>query len=530
MAVLLGGVAAGCSGPTYVTLDGGAPDAPTAAGSLTLLSASSITIRPSAEAQITVRYTAGGAPVAGAPITVAIEGTALDATLRARTVTTDASGTAVATIVAGTSAARFRVRLSTPDASAPVYVEVGVGTSFGTLVVRAPYGGSRPVVERVVDLVPNGSCAMVSATPPASGGRIIPMGNDEVTIAAVPAMMPYAVLVRASSSTTLEAVGCVDGVVPPVDASATVTVVFVDVPLAIDGSYGIGVRLDTSTFIGDHLAAAADAVETASLARGGDGSAMLDAVQAKLIASGNTAAAASLSAARAAGALDALLSAQLITDGTSPTGLVIAYLARAHDALVSPSVNATLALAVTGSSVLTTEGVAASDGMGGTLVITLPTPMTRPVMLAIDATREQLDLTDARLDAPLGFLVTRWMDTAAGAHVAGGGLHGVLLGACGTLDTFAAAHSELDACDASCRADACHAAVDQTVADLARAATGLDGNVDAVVLSGSLVAHDDDGDARVDHIDGMLSGTFVDASGATVATASGTFVATPSVH
>jgi hypothetical protein len=518
MAVLFGGVAIGCDGPRYVPLDAAPSDAAAPLGTLSLVSPTSLTLRPAQTATIDVRYLdALGAPRAAATIAVAIEGTALDSTLGGLTVTTDASGLAHATLLAGMQATNFRVRLSAHDAAAPVYVDVGVGTSFGTLLVHAPYAGTRPVTHRVVDVVPGATCMALETTPPTSGGRTVRSATDDVTIAGLPTILTYAVLVRAEGDLATEAFGCRDGVMPVVDVTTTVTVDLSEVPLGIDGGYAVRATFGAGGTVSTRVAEWAYTLRATSEASGGDAAMLLDAIEAELVRHGATADAATLDARRATDPIDAALATQLTTDGTAPTETVASLLDLAGPALDAPTVTLSLTLGGIDTGAMTTQSLQCADGASGTVTLTPSTTTARTI-----STSTSLGPALAfvgPVDAPLGTLALAWMDAVVSARGHAGGVTELLAGTCASLETFAASTdgaSALTACDATCRADACASVITQIMETTAAGAVSADHDVAGARILAMVAFRDDDGDARVDRLDGTISGNLVDQSGANV--------------
>lgn len=514
MAVLLGGVAVGCSGPRYVSLDAETPDAAAPIGTLSLLSPASLMLRPGQTATIDVRFLDGsGAPRAGVAIAAAIEGTALDSTLGSLGATTDASGTAHASVVAGTSASTFRVRLSAREASAPVFVDVGVGASFGSLLVHAPYTGTRPVTSRTIDVVPGTSCATLVAMPPESGGRTTFSPTDDVTIGALPTSLAYAVLVRASGDLAVEADGCVEGVMLTPDTSTRVDVTLAEVPLGLEGGYDVDLTLSASGAIEARMQEWASTLRGVVGDRGGDATILLDSIEAELVRAGHATDAADLHTLRVAGSLDAALATQLAADGAAPTEEMASLVDEAGTALDAPTVRLSLQVGTMRNGSMTTVSVATSDGRGGVVSLVPLAAMPRPIMpaLHLDASFTFAGPVDTRP----GALGLAWIDAVAAARTHGTGLTDVIGAACDSLETFAAGDgaTALVACDGACRASACTAALAELSAMLVATSVTVDQDIDHLALAATVTARDADGDALVDHLEGTLRGQLVKADG-----------------
>jgi hypothetical protein len=530
MAVLFGGVAVGCVGPVYVALDATTSDAPAPVGVLTLVSPASLTLRPGTTATITVRYTnASGSPVAATTVAVAIEGTALDSTLGSLTVPTDASGVAHVALLAGMQVSHFRVRLSV--GSAATYVDVGVGTSFGALAVHAPYTGLRPVVQRVIDVVPGATCAQLQQMPPASGGRTDASLTSDVMISALPATLSYAVLVRARSATTTEAIGCAGPIMPAANATTTVTVMLADVPLAADGHYDVTVAIDAHATIHDAVAAWATSMSAATAARGGDGALLLDGVEAELVRAGAMTASTQLHMARSSGSLDAALETQLEADHAAPTMVIAGMVSDAALALDTPHVELGLSVAAGSPSTLTTLAVSCGDGHGGSVTLVAPTLPARPLVFTPDVAHQAISLDGAQVDAPIGTLALAWLDAVAAERFHATDALTLTHAACASLDTFAAStagSSALASCDATCRASACSDVLMEMSTMRTSAAAMLDARIATANLSASVMLFDA-GDARIDRFSGTFVGSLLDATSTAVGSVSGSMTGTRSV-
>lgn len=511
----------GCSGRTYVTLDADVNDAAHPPdGMLVLLSAPSLAIRPGEVARIDVRCVGpSGAPHADVEVTFAIEGAALDSTLSALSMRTDADGRASGGIVAGTQATSFRVRVVSRAASLPIYVDVGVGTSFGTLVVRAPYGGSRIVTHRIVDVVPRALCADLASSPPEVGARALPDGADELSIAGLPTTVHYAVLARAQSDVALTASGCVDDVVLAPDGTTQIDVPFVDTPLSIDGRYVADLTLDASSATDSALELVAHTVEAATEARGGDPHAMLDALETELTVRVSPTAGAAFGEARTIDLLERALLERLTADSSAPTVLTVRWIGAARTAMAHVRIDATLVVATPGASVITTDQVTMSDAADGTLSF-VPASLDaalgvpRSLVVLADGTRDSVELDNLIVDAPIGAMLLAWLDAVAESDGLSGA-PGLLAPACGTLRAFALEVPAAAECDVACVDAACEAVIAAELADLRTAASLLDLSAGALSLSGPLAASDDDGDARVDALSGTLTGSYLDGASAT---------------
>ncbi len=518
---------AGCSGTTYVTVDGAVADAtPAPDGTLTLLSPSSIAIRPGETSPIEVQCTtASGAPCAFVDVTFAIEGAGLDSTLSVLSMQADADGRATGGVIAGTEATSFRVRVLSRTAARPVYVDVGVGTSFGTLIVRAPYRGARIVTRRIVDVVPRARCEDLTRAPPEVGARALPADDDEVSIAGLPTTVRYAVLARAESDVALTASGCVDDVELTVDATTRVDVPYADAALVIDGRYEARLALDATSPTDAAAQQVTRTFDTATVARGGDAASMLDALETALSAHVSPSAAAAFGEARTLESLERTLGDRLTEDRSAPAALATRWVDAAGAAMAHPRIEGTLVVATAGATVVTERLIVsdAADGEVGIVPATLDPGMGVPRSIALmpDGTRDSVRVASLRLDAPLGAMLLAWLDAVAASDgLAGAG--DLFAPACGTLAAFVAGVPAASGCDAACVETACEAITAAAMLDLAAAAAALDVTAGALTVSGSLAATDADGDVRVDTLSGPLTGSYDDGAGLTLGTVSGT--------
>ncbi len=523
---------AGCGGPTYVTLDGAVLDADQPRdGTLALLSAPSLAIRPGEVALIDVRCTRlDGSPYAGVEVTFAIEGAALDSTLSALSTRTDADGRASGGIVAGTSATSFRVRVVSRASALPVYVDVGVGTSFGTLVVRAPYEGARIVMRRVVDIVPLAHCVDLIASPPEVGARALPVGSDELSIAGLPSTVRYAVLARAESDLALTAQGCVDDIVLETNGAVVVDVPYEDAPLSIDGRYDVTLALDSSAVADVGLEILSRSLSVGAEARGGDASTLLDAVEEALTERVSVAAGTAFADARALDALDEALADRLAVDASAPTAITLRWVGAARSAMGELNVDATLVVAASGASVITTDRITMRNAADGTLSL-VPSAIgsglgvARPLVVSADSSRDTATVESLLVDAPLGAMLLAWLDGVAASD----GLTGTaaLLGAsCGSLRAVLEETPSASACDAECVDAACASAIAVGLDDLRVTAALLDSTTGRLMLAGPLVATDLDGDVRIDGLSGDLAGAYGAGSASPLGPVTGSMLAT----
>src|SRR5688500_14125131 len=254
----------GCS-PTEYFVDAGPDDAAAApSGRLVIESEPSVTLAFGEEAALVVRYTEDDEPVAGATIQFALEGRAHDSTIAGDLeIATDAEGRVSTAVLAGSTAAVFRVRISA-ERAAPAYVNVSVGNmGFGALTVGAVYSGGREAAaRRVISVYSEMDCVAPEDLPPFPDRTITiedPM-VDETRFVALPAGLRYAIVgrVEGASGATL-ATACADAVFVDVEGEARVDLVFEDEPLALAESYDVelGLAPTATSTLASEIAAAA---------------------------------------------------------------------------------------------------------------------------------------------------------------------------------------------------------------------------------------------------------------------------------
>jgi len=501
--------------------DGGAA-VPTAR--LAIESATSMTLLFGEHSRFAVRYTeADGTPIAGANLVFAIEGRARDSTLVELAGLTDGDGHASGELVAGRTAAAFRIRVSA-ERAAPAYIDVAVSDSgFGGMRVATVYEGSREIAQRTIVIYASATClkaAMLSET----GDRMqtVADGATEATFFALPAGLRYAIVARGegASGGTL-AFGCVDGVAVMPDMEAHATVTLVDAPLDIRAVFGVDTRLDTTapaTTLSTTIRSSGDAPVVAAR---GDAPFMLDAVQRSLVAAGATAAADALARERSSGDMEARLAARLTETRTGPRAAVDWLADTVLTSSEVVSIVADLELSRSGTSLAatwTTRGASAVSGPRPLIVdiASLIPDRSADIVIAPIAGSDALALTRFQLGLPLGTFGGGVIDALAASMTATSATE--LLnetGGCVTLASWAADEPTISsACDGGCVLAACAQALDIVVASIDSGLLALDARRAYVKLGGTLTASDEDGDAIVERIAGdSLSGEWSDAAG-----------------
>ncbi|MCC6878104.1 MAG: hypothetical protein IT378_27575, partial [Sandaracinaceae bacterium] len=307
-------LSAGCSGSAIV-LDGGPePDGSLPAGRLVLESAPSLTLVFGAESEIVVRYEESGAPASGVPLRFGLEGRANDSTLTELTVETDAQGRARASVIAGSVASVFRVRIDA-ERAASASVDVAVGDlGFGGLLVEAPYSGRREgAVRRVVEIGADLDCGSLR---PGEGSRTMVFtspSSAELVFPTLPVGPRYAVAARVEGSGgAVLARGCVDAIELVRDQQTRVSITIVDRPLTLAGDYDARVAVTSEPVIALVADVFTAAGETLVAAAGSPAALCLDALDRQLDPAGR----AFLSTRRAA--LEASLAGDLDAAGEGP--------------------------------------------------------------------------------------------------------------------------------------------------------------------------------------------------------------------
>lgn len=282
-------VVAGCSSPPAVPIDAGPlPDgAMVEMRRLELETERSLTLRSGDEAEIGVRYVdERGRPLAGETLRFVLEGVAHDSTLAGLSERTDLEGRASARLVAGATAAAFRVRVSAEAATA-VSIDVAVSDAgFGELEVALEYAGEREDGVLAAAVFASASCSEMR-TRDERGDRYRLRGpdDDDVAFVGLPADLRYAVVGRLEGRAGLLAWGCMDGVELSTERPTRVAVEVLDLPAVIDGVYDVTLALEapaSAEATGEELRA----FGAAFLAPGAT-TTLLDAMERRLSATGD---------------------------------------------------------------------------------------------------------------------------------------------------------------------------------------------------------------------------------------------------
>ena len=207
-------------------------------------------LRPGAEAQLRVRYTApSGVAIKEGQVRFAIFGDPSGSTLSADRANTDANGVATITVRAGAGNSSFQVTASAQgSADALFYIEVS-DKGFGSISVSAQYSGALPRIQLVSIthfLLPGGACVGVDPISPSGvlRSRNATKLEEAVLFTAIALGSARAVLTRAvTSDGRARASGCVEvpGSVFKADRLLALTVELRDLAPRLQGEY----QLDT---------------------------------------------------------------------------------------------------------------------------------------------------------------------------------------------------------------------------------------------------------------------------------------------
>lgn len=513
--LVAGGVTA-CTAGEYGIDAGPEPDATHPRGHLELTSERSLALVFGESSAIEVRYSEEGSPLPGIPIRFALEGRAHDSTLSELRVTTAEDGRARAILTAASTAAVFRVRISSERAP-PIYVNVSVGNmGFGSLRVRTAYAGAREIAERTIRFYSELSCADDEV--PASSDRSVTLDRldgDEVRFTALPAGLPYAIVGRAlGPSGAVLASGCIDGIGVERDRETRVTLEFRDERLLINGSYDLTLVVDASRSAESAAELALDSAAAELLASGSAPVLYLDALEAELRARGDTAAADQLVEMRRDGLLDDELAIRL-------ADAEVDLMAALH-ALEAPITDYVSAFTLEGPLALESqEQVLHTEWTSPSIRFRAPEPDSPPVELpdALDVSAslslrwsdgdvDTVEVEALQIDLPLGTLASNVLDAWANSldHASLGLL--LIEGAgCDVLAEWIDENAPLaPLCDEECAQAACIRGLDQLVHAARTALNALDASRPTIELSGEMTLLDEDVDARAETMKAELTG------------------------
>lgn len=524
-AALCGALLFACN-PTVVVVDAGAgDDAGGPAGQLTIESESSLALTFGERAPLRVRYTVDGQGVAGAPIRFALEGAAHDATVTELSLQTQRDGVAETTIVAGSVASAFRVRVST-DRAASAYVNVSVSNlGFGSLQVRAVYEGRRgEPSRRVVSVYSQTGCQPLGGLP-SFPDRSLTIHDPETEVigwSALPAGLRYAIVARVGGSPGVTlATACRDEVVIVRDQETLVELAFEDAPLNPSGRYHINLSLRSVQAI---EAVTEQAGEAATDYIGDAAELYLDALEAELRDRGKIAAADGLADDRSGGGPERELTAGLEDAGEGPGVATTRFLAHLSGRLAVIRLGGPLELALdsTGLSAAWTVEQLEVGAVSGDPDEPSPWELDatmlefEPALTALrDAAEDLVIASPLELKLPLGTLTAAAMDEAAATASSRGALLVDGAGCEALADWVDASDPIRPSCDRDCAGAACRRALDGVFDAMKAAVTDLDLTRDEISLEGTLSLVDEDGDLVVDGFEGReLTGTWTSETAA----------------
>ena len=456
------------------------------------------------EAVIAVRYLGPRRePLAERVVSFAFDGRAHDSTLRSLDVQTDETGFARTTLVAGSTPAAYRVRVTAEDA-APAFVDVSVSDEgFGQLSVEVRYDGSRPVTTLGAAVFAGLRCDD-ETTRTEAGDRYgtPPEHRSEVLFLGLPAGLDYAVVARGEGPTgELLAWGCVDGVAVEAAGLVETAVTAQDLPQDVRGSYETTLTFEPSATAAQLLAQ----VEVSGEMPLGDGTSILDAVARSLRAAGDTDGLARLAEARTRSDADAALDDQLTSRGIGPSAALdglyalldvgtqdvelrgslrfgdAPFLHLSHLAVGPPDSRRQVEASVAGG--LATELSAELDPVGETLRVELLSVDLRASawVAALAATMEgPVPAESSPLEGALRRLA-RCEEMPEVPELAG-------------------------VCDAACLANACSEVMKFLTMDLELRLGELDNARSRITARGELALRDDDADLEVDRVEATLDG------------------------
>lgn len=509
LAFVLFGLAA-CE-PSVYLLDGGPePDGGGPMGQVVIESDPSLALTFGDESEIIARYLEAGVPVEGVSVRFAIEGRAHDSSITALSQVTGADGTVRTRVVAGTTAAVFRVRVSA-DRAAAAHVDVSVGNmGFGSLRVVTRYEGSREEVMRRVELYSGATCD--EALPEVPDTMAL-ANTGEARFRTLPAGLRYAVLGRVLGPTGVTlASSCADVVELVRDIETEITLELVDTPLGPEGNY----ELELTAYPSEPIGLVMELATLSGLAQiegaGSDAALYLDALEEELHERGQSELADALAIERVGGIPDLSLGSRFDPDGEGPTAAFLAYMSTLGERLAGFAIRGRFALH-TGASGL--DGIwtpdALTTGVSGD-PDTPPLPISREALelsstidLRWTAEEDAIELEALRVALPLGRLAR--VTTEAEASARGYASPGMLLAGAAGCDVFAGWVAESPTlapiCDETCAQAACVRALDGLVETAGAALVAADEARDTVDVRGRLVLADTDADLVVDRIEGV---------------------------
>jgi hypothetical protein len=237
-------VAQGCSGAAFQPAnDAGPSDAlpPAATRTLRFLVTDPQELEPRAVVPIRVELREQGVLVDG-EVRFALVGSALDGSITPTRVNSS-NGVAAATLTAPSNAAALSLRASS-DGATDVFLRVSVSAAgFGGVSVTTRYAGVRAPDHLAVEMYAGINCDSVAVPLPIWSGTLPPSGGT-VTVDAIGAGQVVSVWGSAVGAGGVLSHSCVDGLTIVRGQTLQTTLAFADLPLHVEGAYGLGLQLD----------------------------------------------------------------------------------------------------------------------------------------------------------------------------------------------------------------------------------------------------------------------------------------------
>ena len=465
-------------------------------------------------ASLVFRYLeSDGTPVVGEQVYLALVGAANDASLETVARMTDRTGRVRTQVRAGTVPSAFRVR-ATADRATPVAIDVSVSEAgFGNVRARYTLPPNRQT-DRIEALLYTDAFCDDEELGERTAARVrsLDPSENETTFATLPADVGYAVVGRSLGPTVSGTPGatlgwgCTDSVTLQADVATFVPVTIEPLPLDADGDFDVGLVLG-----GEVLSSSVKDLLESTRQSTGQGTLLLDAVDAVLRRQGDTAAAAALAAARSNENLDDDLDTDLNAAGAGPSVVLGSLETSITERVESMNVDLRLTIGTPSGVVRTGAGVTAADGVTGRLDLNVGANATGQALLLAKDT-DALQVESLSFPMPLGALGLATLEALAGdagaasfAEMVRSELGCEVLGA-----VISSLPAVATACGSACVAEACDDAAssfEQTVSSTVRA---LDLQRNELRLQGSAVLVDSDGDRRVSRLDdGEIGGEWL---------------------
>ncbi len=480
---------------------------------LVVESATSVTLIPSDEVTIVVRYLDDSqAPIANAPISFTLVGRAQDSGLSQLTSTTDNQGRATTHLIAGAQNASFQVRVSAADAL-PVVIDAAVSDrGFGNLRAFAPYAGRRGVTQRRVALFAGRTCAEIESGAAPDRQSNLTSLSDDARFIGLPAATRYAVLaVGFGAPAVALAQGCEDEVEVKADQEVAVDVTMADLDLVPWGDYTVEVSVATGNFamsvsdqVRTHAMADPPGVTTSPAQR--LLTALDEALRADPTAVAQLAAADLLQQLRDPGGADTDLQAALDAAAVGPSRTLAWISDRMGGELqtINFVFDVQLALeneAQTASWTLRRATAMSNVVDSGAIEHVIAEPTASIVEPTFDWPQDRME-TGVGAPAVFGALSVELIDAVMDdADGAGWSEARQWLG-CSVLETWVQEHSAIaDACDTACVSSACDRLLSTLVSSLQSSLVAMDTLRPVTTLDGIFNLVDENADGVVDVLD-----------------------------